>query len=196
MDLVSQNKLEYFIVEKALELVNGDAAYISVEEDHLFICIVDGAGHGPEAHIIAQVCLDFIIKNNALTLSAIMSNLHEELRGTRGAVAIIGRLHYESREFCYVGTGNIFLRVFGAHSKREVTQEGVIGYHIRTPKEKSIHLNTGDILVLHTDGLSSRFNESDYPDILWDDAEKIANCLVDKFEKNNDDSTCTVIRLK
>ena len=196
MGVVTKGNVEYFLFERALESVNGDAVHISVEEDHLFISIIDGAGHGPEAHEIAQQSLEFILKNKSLSLPAIMSNLHQELRGTRGAVAIIGKLNYQSQEFSYVGIGNIFLRVLGTHSKREITQDGVIGYHIRTPKEKSIQMVPGGILVLHTDGISSSFNESDYPDILWDDAKKIANSLANKFGKNNDDTACTVMRFK
>ena len=71
----------------------------------------------------------------------------------------------------------------------------MIGYQIRTPKEKCISINYGDIIVLHTDGISSRFNETDYPNIFWDDAKVISSTLLSTFGKSNDDATCAVIRL-
>jgi serine/threonine protein phosphatase PrpC len=123
-----------------------------------------------------------------------MSKLHNNLRGTRGAVAIIGKLDHDASQFHYVGIGNIVLRKFGNISERAITQDGVIGYQIRTPNEKIMQITSGDILIMHTDGLASTFDINDYPEILRDNAEVIANNLIDKFGKNNDDATCVVIR--
>ncbi|WP_028865874.1 PP2C family protein-serine/threonine phosphatase [Psychromonas aquimarina] len=196
MDLTGRNIVDCFIAEKALERVNGDTVFIFFEEDHLFVAIVDGAGHGQEAHSIALICREFILTNKHMDLAALMSELHEKIRGTRGGVAIIGKLDYETRQFRYVGVGNIYLRRFGRFSKHEITQDGVIGYHIRTPQEKVIEMTGGDILILHSDGITSRFDVNDYPEILRDDAETIANNLIEKFGKKNDDAACAVIRFK
>jgi serine/threonine protein phosphatase PrpC len=72
----------------------------------------------------------------------------------------------------------------------------VIGYQIRTPKEKIMKISVGDILVLHTDGISSNFDVSDYPEIINDGAKTIANNLIKKFGKNDDDATCIVVRFR
>ena len=195
MDLVGNTAIDYFIAERALEFVNGDAGFISVSEEQLFVCIIDGAGHGREAHTIAQASRDFLEKNKNETLPGLMKKLHESLRGTRGGVAIIGKFDGEGLEFHYVGIGNIVLRKFGKSPERAVTQDGVIGYQIRTPREKVMKISGGDILVLHTDGIASNFDVSDYPEILNDDAKTIATHLIKKFGKNDDDATCIVIRL-
>jgi len=196
MDSIDNDTIEYFIAERPLESVNGDMGFISINPGQLFVGIVDGAGHGPEAHTIAQASCDFLEKNKGAELPGLMNNLHENLRGTRGGVAIIGKLDHESLQFRYVGVGNIVLRKFGKSSERAVTQDGVIGYHMRTPQEKLMQISGGDILVMHTDGITSYFDESDYPEILYDDAKTIANNLIKKFGKNNDDATCIVIRFK
>ena len=196
MAVIETQRFEYSTAERALDRVNGDAVFITDNGQELFICIFDGAGHGEGAHNIARIGIDFIQKNNHLSLPDLMNQLHKELQGTHGAVAIIGKLNLKTKQLNYVGIGNIFLRVFGMHSKREITQGGVIGYQIRTPIEKCIAIKAGDIVVFHTDGISSRFNETDYPKILSDDAEKISITLLDKFGKNNDDATCAVIRLR
>ena len=195
MALVNVSGFEYFSVERALDFVSGDAVFISNEGEELFICIFDGAGHGVNAHKISCIGINYIKENKDSKLPDLMKGLHKKLNGTHGAVAIIGRLNIKTRKLNYVGIGNIFLRVFGEQSKREVTQGGVIGYQIRTPKEKCISINAGDIIVFHTDGISSRFNETDYPNIFWDDAEIISNTLLSDFGKSNDDATCAVIRL-
>jgi len=196
MDLIDNGAVDYFVAEKPLELVNGDIGFISVDEKQLFVGIVDGSGHGPEAHKIAQTSRDFLEKNKDVELPDLMNGLHENLRGTRGAVAIIGKLDHEASQFHYVGIGIIVLRKFGNSSERAVTQDGVIGYQVRTPKEKLMQILGGDVLVMHTDGISGYFDENDYPEILKDDAKTIANNLIKKFGKNNDDATCVVIRFK
>lgn len=193
---MDNSAIEYFIAERALELVNGDTGFISTDNGQLFVGIVDGAGHGPEAHTIAQASHDFLEKNKDMELPDLMNGLHENLRGTRGGVAIIGKLDHETLQFHYVGIGNIVLRKFGNYSERAVTQDGVIGYQIRTPKEKFMQIVGGDILIMYTDGISGYFDEDDYPGILKDDAKTIANNLIEKFGKNNDDATCIVIRFK
>ena len=60
MDLIDNGAVDYYIAEKPLELVNGDTGFISIEEKQLFVGIVDGAGHGPEAHRIARDSRDFL----------------------------------------------------------------------------------------------------------------------------------------
>jgi len=196
MDAVNNVDIDYFIAEKPLELLNGDAVFVDIDQKQIFVGIVDGAGHGPEAHSIAQASRAFLEKNKGEELPTLMKALHEELRGTRGGVAIIGKLDIELMQFHYVGVGNIVLRKFGAVLKREIIQRGVIGFHMRTPQERTLQLSCGDVLVMHTDGISSSFDVSDYPQILRDDAKTIAKNLIKKFGKNDDDATDLVIRFK
>ena len=196
MDLVNNIKVDYFVAEKPLESVNGDTVFVDVKQEEMFLGIVDGAGHGPEAHSIAQTCRAFFEENKSTELPALMQSLHEKLCGTRGGVAIVGKLDFERLQLRYVGVGNIVLRKFGVVMKREVTQEGVLGYHVRTLREKMLQLSRGDVVVMHTDGITSQFDINDYPQILRDDAKTIANKLLEKFSKNNDDATCLVVRFK
>lgn len=196
MDLVNNIKVDYFVAEKPLESVNGDTVFVDVKQEEMFLGIVDGAGHGPEAHSIAQTCHAFFEENKSTELPALMQALHEKLRGTRGGVAIVGKLDFEQLQLRYVGVGNIALRKFGNVMKRMITQEGVIGYHIRTPQERMLQLSPGDVVVMHTDGITSQFDIGDYPQILKDDAKTIANKLLEKFSKNDDDATCLVVRFK
>jgi serine/threonine protein phosphatase PrpC len=195
MVVTNTNHLEYFVATRSLETLNGDAVFIDEANDELLIFIFDGAGHGASAHGIAKLAVDFINSNKELGLTQLMNALHSKLQGSHGGVAIIAKLNMISMQLNFVAIGNIFLRVFSEFSKREITQGGVIGYQIRTPKEKSINLSKGSTIVFHTDGITSRFNESDYPTIHWDDTQTVADKLLDKFGKNNDDATCAVIRV-
>ncbi|MFT6056485.1 MAG: serine phosphatase RsbU (regulator of sigma subunit) [Pseudohongiellaceae bacterium] len=194
MDLDFSLEVDYFVAEEPLESVNGDVAFVNADKDQLFFGIVDGAGHGPEAHAVAEASRKFLERYRNMELPPLMEALHKELRGTRGGVAIIGRLDVRKLQLNYVGIGNISLRKFGKHSQTELTQGGIIGYQIRTPKEKVIQLLPDDVIVMHTDGITSHFDINDYPQLLRDCARTIAENMLKKFSKNNDDSTCLVMR--
>tara|TARA_B110000483_G_scaffold226476_1_gene287165 strand:+ start:1031 stop:1621 length:591 start_codon:yes stop_codon:yes gene_type:complete len=196
MELIDNEKIDCFAAENPLDVVNGDGVFMCTDEEQLFVAIIDGAGHGPKAHEIAQASCEFIKTNINVELPDLMSRLHENLRGTRGAVGIIGKLNYDSLDFRYVAIGNVALRKIGNLSKQAVSQGGILGYCIRTPREQSIQLEAKDRLILYTDGITSAFDESVYPNIRWDNAEVIANHLISDFAKNNDDATCIVARVK
>jgi serine/threonine protein phosphatase PrpC len=191
---MDQGERDFAIAERALEFVNGDMAFVRHVGEQLFVALFDGAGHGDGAHEIAQKSLIFLETRMDWALPKLMNGLHEHLRGSRGGVAIVGRLDRSQAAFRYVGLGNISIRKFGRCPHRHLTQEGVIGYQIRAPKEQCVELSFGDVLVLHTDGIRSQFDVEDYPGLMKDDARTIANHLVSEFGKNDDDATCVVIR--
>jgi len=186
--------LDYYIAERALGRVNGDTGFVRNEGNQLFIGLVDGAGHGPEAYTIAQASRNFLEENRNQELPALMSQLHGELLGGRGGVAIVGKLDSETFQLRYVGIGNIFLQKVGNPSERAVTQDGVIGYQMRLPRERTMLFSGGDVLIMHTDGITSQFDRSNFPEIQTADAQTIAKNLIRRFGGHNDDATCVVIR--
>lgn len=193
---MAEVNIKHFVVSKPLERLNGDGAFIYEQDEQIFICIFDGAGHGKGANKITNIAIEYIKNNINQLLTELMVNVHNILRGTHGGVAILAKIDSNKDKLSYVGIGNIFLRVFGKNTKREITQGGIIGYQIRTPKEKTIVIDEGDIVVFHTDGITSHFNETDYPDINKGSAEKIAKNLLAKFGKTNDDATCIVLKIE
>jgi len=195
MALSTNFGVDYFVAERAFDQVSGDAVLVDVTQEQIFVGLVDAAGHGPRAHAVSQAACTFLEENKNEKLPVLMQALHEKLRGTRGGVAIIGKLDVTQLQLTYVGVGNITLRKFGIVSTREVTQGGIIGYQLRTPIEKILQLEHGDVIVMHSDGLRGQFDINDYPEILKHDARAIARNLIEKFAKNEDDSICLVIRV-
>ena len=195
MAITPKINIEYAVTEKPLESVNGDQAFLRQHDGSVFFGIVDGAGHGRDAHEIANIMCDFLNSHSHLELTELMQALHAHLKGSRGGVAIFGRIDLATATASYVGVGNIEMRVFGSQTKRCVLTPGVLGYNIRTPKHQVSDLTAGDVLVLHSDGISSTFDLYDYPDLPWDNAQTIATTIVDRFNKNNDDATALAIRI-
>lgn len=191
---MNKYSVDSFIVEQGLEEISGDIGFIQEEEQEVFIVLIDGSGHGPEAREVAETCRGFIQENRDKDLPDLVKGMHSLIRGSRGCVAIVGCLDLYSLQLRYVGIGNISLRKIGNTDERAILGEGIIGYNISTPKEKYMQLQNGDVLIFHSDGVKSQFGINDYPDIMKDDAKKIAINIVRNFGKKDDDVTCIALR--
>ncbi len=185
--------VRYPIADKALSDVNGDIAVVESHRNHLLVILVDGAGHGMRAHQIACKMVRYLQTHQASDLPKLMSDLHSQFLGTRGGVAIIGKLSLLERHFKYVAIGNIFIRHVGDSAKYLPTQDGVLGYSIRTPKLNTVALEEGDSLVLHTDGISMRLTEVDCRNMGRIESNKMALQIINRFAKNDDDACCVVM---
>jgi negative regulator of sigma-B (phosphoserine phosphatase) len=174
-----------------------DLGTIQENKDHLFFAIADIAGHGDQAHRLSLVVEKYLVKNLKNDLVDLMYGLHALLKGSRGAVGLAGFLTKKTGAVEYVGIGNISIRKFGEKNIRIVSNEGIIGYVIRTLKIERLQLAADDVLLLYTDGIRDYFTRSECPKGLFDkDAKHIVNGIMDQFYKGNDDAACIAIRYK
>jgi serine phosphatase RsbU (regulator of sigma subunit) len=174
--------------------VGGDATVICPLEQGLFVAIVDVLGHGPEAHALALVIEDYLARHVRANVEALMKRLHEQLRGTRGAVAGLCAIDASSGRADYVGAGNTVLRRFGATETRLVSQAGVLGQNLRTLRAQTISLEPGDLILLYTDGVSDRFAAEDYPGMFRHAPKEVVQSVIKRFGKDHDDAACIAVR--
>ena len=163
-------------------------------EHGLFVAIVDVLGHGPEAHELTHVIDAYLARYGTSDVSGLMTRLHQHLQGTRGAAAGICAIDSATGRLNYAGIGNTTLRRFGKAETRLVSQDGVLGQNMRTPLPQALQLEPGDLVVLHTDGVSDRFSADDYPAILHHAPQQVASNIVQRFGKDYDDAACIAVR--
>src|SRR3989338_5861372 len=120
--------------------------YIKESKDDLFFAIADVAGHGDGAHRLSLVIEKYFIETHKNDLVALMNGLHALLKRSRGAVGLAGFLYKETGAVEYVGIGNISMRKFGKKAIRVISNEGILGYVIRTPKIERLQLSAGETL--------------------------------------------------
>lgn len=178
------------------ELLSGDALVVTRIEGGCFVAIVDVLGHGREAHEVAALCERYLGKHAAADVVAVMTGLHRRLRGSRGAAAGLCAIDAETGELEYVGTGNTVLRRFGSKETRLVSQDGVLGQNMRTPRPQKLQLEPNDLVLLYTDGIKDRFALEDYRGVLHHDASAVARNVVQLFGKDHDDAGCVAVRWK
>ncbi|MGB5298058.1 MAG: SpoIIE family protein phosphatase [Thiogranum sp.] len=176
------------------ERLSGDAVVIRPLEQGLFVAIVDVLGHGPEAHELTHVIDAYLARYGTSEVSGLMMRLHQHLKGTRGAAVGLCAIDAATGRIDYVGIGNTAMRRFGKAETRLVSQSGVLGQNMRTPRPQTLQLEPGDLIVLYTDGVSDRFTSADYPGVLHHAPKEVASNIVQRFGKNHDDAACIAVR--
>jgi len=190
------SELDYFLAVKPLagETGCGDAGIIMEFDSKVFIGIVDVLGHGENADEVAVICMDFLKKNCRQDLMGMMKGVHQQIKGSRGAVVGLCLFVLKTGELTFVGVGNIAARKFGSSNVRLIPKPGIVGYSMRRLREEKMILDDGDVLVLHTDGVKEHFDLEDYPELLVDDVETIVNHIINQFGKAEDDACCIALR--
>jgi negative regulator of sigma-B (phosphoserine phosphatase) len=176
------------------EYLSGDAVVVRPLEQGLFVAIVDVLGHGPEAHELTHVIDAYLARYGSADVSGLMTRLHQHLKGTRGAAVGLCAIDAASGRIDYAGIGNTVMRRFGKMETRLVSQDGVLGQNMRTPRPQTIQLEPGDLVVLYTDGVSDRFTTDDYPGVLRHAPKEVASNIVKRFGKDHDDAACIAVR--
>jgi negative regulator of sigma-B (phosphoserine phosphatase) len=172
----------------------GDIGIIKEYGNHCFLALIDILGHGSEARKVALYAKLYLENNYEKDSIDLMNGLHEHLKGTRGAVAAICNLNVLTGEMSYVGVGNITARIMGSKFTRLVPRDGVIGYSMSKPKKQILKLYEGDILLLHSDGIKEHFDVFECAGLLKENAVDIAQGILKKFEKKQDDASCIVLK--
>ncbi len=191
------NRMEFGIVHrpKSGRNVSGDAYLIKEEEEATLICLVDGLGSGEAAAEAAQAAIRCVEADNTLSLSDMMAECHQALRGTRGAVMALLRVSFTESAIAFVGVGNIGIHIRSTAPIKPISRNGIVGYRLPRLQEFTYPYTPGDLFVLHSDGISSRFT---LDGALWtkeaQDVQTLANAIACNFGKANDDVTVLVAR--
>ena len=178
------------------EVDSGDTAVLAAHGAGCFVAIADVLGHGRQAHEIAERIAAFLRDHAGSDLIGLMEQLHEHLKGTRGAAVGLGYVDERTGRLCYVGIGNICIRRFGSAETGLISRDGTVGHRIRTPRAEFLQLEAGDLIVLTTDGVKKNFGVGDYPGLLRDSAASVARMIVQRFGKEHDDATCVALRYR
>jgi negative regulator of sigma-B (phosphoserine phosphatase) len=196
VDLIVNDLLEHASLVRPChgERLSGDAVVIQPLEQGLFVAIVDVLGHGPEAHELTHVINAYLARYGTSDVSGLMTRLHQHLKGTRGAAVGLCAIDAATGRLDYAGIGNTALRRFGNAETRLVSQDGVLGQNMRTPRSQTLQLEPGDLIVLYTDGVSDRFTSEDYPGVMRHAPKEVASNIIQRFGKDHDDAACIAVR--
>ena len=183
-------------VPKAEEAVCGDDFSLTVRPSGAALLVVaDGLGHGIAAadasSLAARIASERPDESPVQTISAI----HSGLRTTRGAAVAAAAIDGEARTIRFAGVGNICAAIVQPGStKNLVSHNGIAGHSARHIQEFAYPWPKGALLVIHSDGVSGRWNLDDYPGIMSRDPSVIAGVIYRDFTRHRDDAIVIVAR--
>lgn len=177
------------------EIMSGDAWGIRYRESAIQAVMVDGLGHGPIAADAAEIALRVFERNPDLSPSDYIKATHIALKTSRGAAVAVARIDLDSGLVEYCGVGNTVGAVeIGSEHKRMVSHNGTAGLQTNRIQEFRYPWDEGAILILHSDGIGTRWNLEKYPGLVTRHPAVIAGVLHRDFGRGTDDSTVLVLK--
>jgi anti-sigma regulatory factor (Ser/Thr protein kinase) len=177
------------------ETACGDSWTVCLDGSRAAVSVADGLGHGPDAAIAAQAAMAVFQEDPFGDLRAQLQQAHQELRVTRGAAVTSAQLDSEASRVRSAGAGNVMIRVVAGDFDRSVlAQHGTLGLQIRRLEEVGTSWPAHAVVVVHTDGIESRWTPELIRPVLCHDPALIAAILVRDHCRGPDDATVVVLR--
>jgi len=189
--------MQFGTVRRTLEgqEVCGDAYFVKAFENKVLIAVVDGLGHGPDAAAAANTAVEYLKNNYQKSLTEIIKGCHKEMKGTRGAAIGIALIDLQNSVLRYTVVGNIEVSVKSRTVIRPISINGILGYNLRQVREEEFSFNPGDLIILHSDGISTKFDLNLYPpEFLGQHPQTIAERIAAEFGSGRDDLCIVVAR--
>jgi serine phosphatase RsbU (regulator of sigma subunit) len=176
------------------ETANGDAWQLDWHDGACRIAVIDGLGHGPEAAAAAQAALETLALRPELSPADALKACHTALAGTRGAAISIARIDTTSEQLTYAGIGNVDGHLLRQGRQERLTaQRGIVGAALPSVRPASYLLQAEWMLVMHTDGIRSRFHVEDLPSDLQTQPQQLAEVILGGWSRDTDDATVIVV---
>ncbi len=181
------------------ETACGDGWCIRQDADRAVVLLVDGLGHGPNAAEAADTAVGVFRTAGNRTPGEIVALMHEALRATRGAAVAVAEVRRTAEgamiDFC--GVGNTVTAVIGPAGPRALpSMNGTAGLTVRAIQPFSQPWRRGEVLVMHTDGITTRWRLESYPRIGEHDPAIVAAALNRDASRGRDDTTVLALTLR
>jgi len=178
------------------EALCGDGWGVAYDPTHRSAMLVDGLGHGAQAHDAARAALAAYGAGDARDPASTMDALHAAMSGTRGGAVAIAAYDEGACTVRFAGIGNIAAALHSLEGSRGLASHpGIVGVQYRNARAFDFPQAGGKLLVLHSDGLQTRWSLADYPGLALRHPAVIAAVLLRDFDRGRDDATVVVLAL-
>jgi anti-sigma regulatory factor (Ser/Thr protein kinase) len=177
------------------EPVCGDGWGMRTTPDRSFFMVVDGLGHGILAAEAAREAERVLADSHCSSASTIVRDLHDALKKTRGAAAAVAEISQEKGTLTYAGIGNTSATVIdGANRRGIASHNGTLGHQMHKIQEFTVPWNEDSLLIMHSDGLASRWDLKQYPGLASKHPSIIGAMLYRDFQREKDDVTVMAVK--
>lgn len=176
---------------------NGDAYFVKRYEDKITFAVIDGLGHGQDAHEAAQAAVDCLENYYRRPFAEIFQLCHQRLKRTRGAAMSLCRINLKDRVMTHAGIGNVQTRVYSSEAApAPFCINGALGVAIRTVKVDDYPLPENSTIIMFSDGILGRFSPDNIHGFLSQKPQILGKRIMDSYARDNDDATIIVGRLR
>lgn len=177
------------------EFVCGDNWSLVERDGRWLLLVADGLGHGPQAMEAADSAVMHLAERPDGTPSRILERMHQSLRATRGAAVALAEVDPDAGTLVYAGVGNIAGRVIsGVGDRSLMSQHGTVGMQIRKLQDVPYDWPPHAVIVLHSDGFTTRWTLGDAADVLQHHPSVVAAWVARDQVRGRDDATLVVLK--
>jgi anti-sigma regulatory factor (Ser/Thr protein kinase) len=176
------------------EIECGDAWQVVIGRQQISVLVVDGLGHGPEASTAAAAAMSAFASSITQPPEAMLMALDANMRETRGAAVSIAVIDPALRRMRFSGIGNVEGRVLsGSATQHLIPQNGIVGHGMPAPRSIELAWPAGSRLVMHSDGIGSRWRLDTYETGAEFHPALVAGLIYRDFARDRDDATVLVL---
>lgn len=177
------------------ETACGDGWGVSCSRGAIGVVVADGLGHGPDAARASSTAAEVILDTARGTPAMRIEDAHAALRATRGAAVAVADIDIYDSLLRFVGVGNIAATIIGHGSRRHLlSHNGIVGSNLRKVQQFEQPWDHTSVLVLHSDGIGTRWDLDMYQGLLYAHPAVIAGVIYRDFVRGRDDATVVVVR--
>ncbi|MGE8464075.1 MAG: ATP-binding protein [Pseudomonas capeferrum] len=175
----------------------GDTWHVTLGEQRLSALLIDGLGHGEEAERAAKAGAQAFAQSPFSAPLHLLGELHQAMAGTRGGAVAIAQYEGGHDSVKFIGIGNIGATLVGGDRPRGLASHpGIVGGQYRKGQVFDYAHVKGNLLIMFSDGLQSRWNLQAYPGLVHRHPAVIAAVLHRDFCRGRDDVTVLALDLE
>jgi anti-sigma regulatory factor (Ser/Thr protein kinase) len=170
----------------------GDAFGAIHTDDAVTVVLADGLGHGPLAAAASAAAMTAVLAGPAAEPAALLERAHRRMSGTRGGAVAIVQVRGQVARFA--GLGNVAGFILSADGRKSMLSvPGIAGYQARAFRQFDYEVPAGAAVILHSDGISSRWEVAAVPGVQTKDPLLIAAVLLAEAGIHRDDAGVVVL---
>ena len=171
----------------------GDVFGVTETEAGVTGVLCDGLGHGPLAAAAAAQGVAAVLEEPQGEPAALVERAHRRMTSTRGGA--IGVVRVTGEVIWFAGLGNIAAAILAEGTRKGMLSvPGIAGHQARTIRQFEYTAPPGAAIVLHSDGISSRWEPGALPGLNARDPLVVGAALLAEAGTRRDDASVLVLK--
>jgi len=171
----------------------GDVFGVAETDGSVTGVLCDGLGHGPLAATAAMEAVTAILEEPAAEPAALIDRAHRRMHHTRGGA--VGVVQIAGPAVLFAGLGNIAAVILAEGTRKGmISVPGIAGHQAGSIRQFEYTAPPGAAIILHSDGVSSRWDARALPRLNAQDPLVVASTLLAAAGIHRDDAGVLVLK--